>query len=122
LVGIIGALGVLNTLTLNVLERRREIGVLRAIGAGDASLIQTFLTEGLAFGVGGWLLGILLGYPLGALLTHVMESVLFHIDYVFDARMVLVSLIFALVLSIAASLFPALAAARLKVGQVLRYE
>ncbi len=122
LVGVIGALGVLNTLTLNVVERRREIGVLRVLGGSDMSLIQAFLTEGLAFGLGGWALGIALGYPLGAVLTRIMESVLFHIDYVFDARMALISLLFALVLAGAASLVPALAAARLKVGQVLRYE
>ncbi|MCI0476972.1 MAG: FtsX-like permease family protein, partial [Anaerolineales bacterium] len=54
IIGAIGALGVLNTLTLNVLERRREIGVLRSIGAADANLVQVFLTEGLALGIGGW--------------------------------------------------------------------
>jgi putative ABC transport system permease protein len=122
LVGVIGALGILNTLTLNVLERRREIGVLRSVGASDANLIQAYLAEGLALGFVGWLFGIFIGYPLGAALTHIMEAVLFHIDYVFDARMVLVSLAFALVLSGAASLVPALAAARLRVGEVLRYE
>ncbi len=122
LVGVIGALGVLNTLTLNVVERRREVGVLRVLGGSDVSLIQTFLTEGLAFGLGGWAVGIALGFPLGALLTRIMESVLFHIDYIFEVQMVLLSLVFALALAGAASLVPALAAARLKVGQVLRYE
>jgi putative ABC transport system permease protein len=122
LVGLIGALGVLNTLTLNVLERRREIGVLRSVGASDANLVQAFLTEGFALGVGGWIVGILIGYPLGALLLRIMEAVLFQIPYRFNLQMVLVSLVFALVLSGAASLVPALGAARMKVGQVLRYE
>ncbi len=122
LVGLIGALGVLNTLTLNVLERRREIGVLRSVGASDANLVQTFLPEGIALGVGGWVLGVLIGYPLGAMLLHIMEAVLFQIPYLFNLQMMLVSLAFALVLSGAASLVPALGAARLKVGQVLRYE
>lgn len=122
LVGAIGALGVLNTLTLNVVERRREVGVLRVLGGSDLRLIQAFLTEGLAFGLGGWVFGVILGYPLGALLTQIMQSVLFHIEYVFDARMVFVSLVFALILAGMASLVPALAAARLKSGQVLRYE
>jgi putative ABC transport system permease protein len=122
LVGAIGALGVLNTLALNVVERRREVGVLRVLGGSDASLVQAFLTEGLAFGAAGWAVGVILGYPLGALLTRIMESVLFHIDFVFEPRMVLISLIFALALAALASLAPALAAARLKAGQVLRYE
>ena len=122
IIGAIGALGVLNTLTLNVLERRREIGVLRAIGATNANLIQVFLTEGLALGLGGWVVGVLAGYPLGLLLVNLMQSVLFHIDYIFSPTMVLASLIFALGIAIMASLAPALGAARLRVGQVLRYE
>lgn len=122
LVGAIGALGVLITLTLNVVERRREVGVLRVLGGSDLRIIQAFLTEGLAFGLSGWVVGIILGYPLGAVLTRIMETVLFHIDYVFEARMLLVSLAFALLLAGTASLVPALAAARLRTGQVLRYE
>src|SRR5581483_352975 len=122
LVGLIGALGVVNTITLNVMERRREIGVLRSVGASDANVMQAFLTEGITFGIGGWLIGIILGYPLGLILTRVMETVLFHLNYVFTIQMVLVSLVFALVLTGIASLIPALAAARMKVKEVLRYE
>ena len=122
IIGGIGALGVLNTLTLNVLERRREIGVLRAIGAQDANLVQIFFAEALALGLGGWLVGVIIGFPLGQLLLNLMQSVLFHIDYIFTGSMVLASLVFALVLASIASLAPALGAARLRVGQVLRYE
>lgn len=122
IIGAIGALGVLNTLTLNILERRREIGVLRAIGAEDASLVQVFLTEGLAYGFGGWALGIVMGYPLGQWLLNLMKAVLFQIDYIFSPQMIFASLLFALALSTLASLVPALGAARLRVGQVLRYE
>ncbi len=122
LVGLIGALGVVNTITLNVLERRREIGVLRSVGASDSNVMQTFLTEGLAFGIGGWLIGIVLGFPLGLILTRVMEAVLFHLNYVFTPQMILTSLGFALLITVGASLIPALAAARMKVKEVLRYE
>ncbi len=122
IIGAIGALGVLNTLALNVLERRREIGVLRAIGASNANLIQVFITEGLALGLAGWAVGVFLGYPLGLFLVQLMQSVLFHIDYVFSPQMLLASLSFALAIAALASLAPALGAARLRVGQVLRYE
>ena len=122
LVGLIGALGVVNTITLNVLERRREIGVLRSVGASNSNVMQTFLTEGLAFGIGGWLIGIVLGFPLGLLLTRVMEAVLFHLNYIFTPQMILTSLGFALVITVGASLIPAFAAARMKVKEVLRYE
>ena len=122
LIGLMGALGVVNTLTLNVLERRREIGVLRSIGAADANLVQVFLTEGFAMGLAGWLMGLLIGYPLGQFLLSLMQAVLFHIDYVFTPAMIFASLVFALALSTLASLAPALGSARLRVGQVLRYE
>jgi putative ABC transport system permease protein len=122
LVGLIGALGVVNTITLNVLERRREIGVLRSVGASDTNVMQAFLTEGLAFGVGGWVIGIALGFPLGLILVRVMEAVLFHLNYIFTPQMVLTSLLFSLAITGAASLIPALAAARMKVKEVLRYE
>jgi putative ABC transport system permease protein len=122
LIGAMGALGVLNTLTLNVLERRREIGILRAMGALDANLVQVFLTEGITMGLAGWLGGLAIGYPLGQLLLNLMQAVLFHIDYLVTPAMVFASLLFALALAMLASLAPALAAARLRVGQVLRYE
>ncbi len=122
IIGALGALGVLNTLTLNVLERRREIGVLRAIGAGDANLAMIFLTEGLALGLCGWVIGVIIGYPLGLFFVNLMQSVLFHMDYIYSPAMLFTSLIFALTLAVLASLAPALGAARLRVGEVLRYE
>lgn len=122
LVGAMGALGVLNTLTLNVLERRREIGVLRSIGAGDGNIAQIFLTEGLSLGLGGWVVGLLIGYPLGMVFVNVMGATLFQMDYIFSPAMVGVSLLFALAIAILASIAPAIGAARMRVGQVLRYE
>lgn len=122
LVALIGIIGIVNTLGLNVLERRREIGVLRAIGASNRSLLQIFVGEGLAMGAIGWLVGLILGYPLGQLFTHLMESVLFQIDFVFSPAIVLASLLFTLVLASTASFGPALAAARMPAQQSLHYE
>jgi len=122
LIGAMGALGVLNTLTLNVLERRREIGVLRSIGAGDANIAQIFLTEGVALGIGGWVVGLILGYPLGLAFVNLMGSTLFQMDYIFSPGMVGVSFVFAMTIAIAASIAPAIGAARMRVGEALRYE
>ncbi|MBI3915300.1 MAG: FtsX-like permease family protein [Chloroflexi bacterium] len=122
LIGAMGALGVLNTLTLNVLERRREIGVLRAMGARDGQIAQVFLTEGIALGLGGWFIGILLGYPLGLFFISLMQAVLFHIDFIYSPAMLLISFIFALLIALVGSLAPAIGAARMRVGQALRYE
>jgi putative ABC transport system permease protein len=122
IIGAMGTLGVLNTLTLNVLERRREIGVLRAIGTTDVHLVQAFVTEGVALGLLGWIVGALAGYPLGLAILRLMQAVLFHIDYVYSPQMIFVSLVFAMAIALGGSLAPALGAARLRVGQVLRYE
>lgn len=122
LVGLIGAIGIVNTLGLSVLERRREVGVLRSIGATRRALVQVFVGEGAALGLLGWLVGLLLGYPLGRLFTHLMESVLFQIDFAFPPILLLASLAFTLALAGAASLGPALAAARIPAQQALRYE
>jgi len=122
LVAAIGVIGVVNTLTLNVLERRREIGVMRAIGAVDRDLAQAFLTEGLALGALGWLVGIIVGWPLGRLFVRVMSQVLFQLDHVMTATMVGISLVFAVILVALGSVGPALGAARLPAAEVLRYE
>jgi len=122
LVAIIGAIGLANTLTIGVLERRREIGVLRALGATNWQIAQSFLTEGIMLGLLGWGLGLVIGYGLGRVFVHALETLLFHISYLFTPTLVLLSLAFALTLSVAASLGPAWAAARLPTIEILRYE
>lgn len=64
LVGAITLLGLVGTLTMGVIERRREIGVLRSLGASSRQVRQVFSVEGLVMAVLGWSLGSLLGWPL----------------------------------------------------------
>ncbi|MFL5732192.1 MAG: ABC transporter permease, partial [Chloroflexia bacterium] len=122
IVAAIGGIGIANTLTLNVLERRREIGVMRSVGGRNSHLIQVFLTEALVMGLGGFVVGVGIGYPLARLLVYVMSTVLFPLDFVFPSEMVAGALGFTLLLTGAASIGPALGAARLKVSYALRYE
>lgn len=122
LIAFAGGLGVMNTLTLNVLERRREIGVMRAIGASNMDLLQVFLAEGLTLSLLSWLLGLGLAYPIGRLLLRLLERVLFEIPFVFAPRLVLIGAAFSILLTAAASLIPALGAAQLPAQEALRYE
>ncbi len=122
IVGAIGGIGVANTLTLNVLERRREIGVMRAVGGQNGHLVQVFLTEALAMGGMGFVIGLAVGLPMARLLVWLMEQVLFPLDFIFPAQMVVMALVFTILLTMLASIGPALGAARLKVSQALRYE
>jgi putative ABC transport system permease protein len=121
IIALIGGIGVINTLTLNVLERRREIGVLRSLGGSNARLVQIFLVEGLMLGLLGFVVGLALGYPLAAVLVGIIGQNTFPLTFVFDPGMILLTLFFALALSGAASLLPALGAARVRISATIRY-
>jgi len=122
IVALIGGIGVANTLTLNVLERRREIGVMRAIGAGANHLVQAFVTEALFLGGGGYLLGLGLGYLLAQGLVIALSAVLFQITFYFPLPSVLYAGLFTLALTVVACVGPAIGAARMRISEALRYE
>jgi putative ABC transport system permease protein len=122
IVATIGGIGIANTLTLNVLERRREIGIMRAIGGRNGHLLQAFMTEALVLGGAGFLFGLLLGYPLAAMLVWLMSSVLFPLEFTFPIEVAGTAFLFTLALTIVASAGPALGAARLRISSALRYE
>ncbi len=122
LVALVGAMGLINTLALNVLERRREIGVLRSLGTDNRQLIFLFLAEGLGLGVLGWLLGLVLGWGMGYLFVNALSSTLFAFPYRFSPILIGSSFLFALVLSLSASVAPALGAANIPTIEAIRYE
>jgi putative ABC transport system permease protein len=122
LVAIVGAAGLVNTLALNVLERRREIGVLRTLGIDDPQLASLFVTEGLGLGTLGWILGLLLGWIMGFFFVRALSTTLFLIPFSFPLALLFSSLLFALLLSLVASVVPAFAAARIPTGEAIRYE
>ena len=122
LIGTIGGIGIANTLTLNVLERRREIGVMRSLGGRNSHLIQVCLTKALLMGGMALVHGLVLGYPLARFLLSVMSAVLFPLEFSFPGEMVVLAMGFTLLLTGLASVGPALGAARLKVSYALRYE
>jgi putative ABC transport system permease protein len=122
IVATIGGIGIANTLTLNVLERRREIGIMRAVGARNGHLVQAFFTEALALGGAGFVLGLAIGYPMARMLVALMSAVLFPLEFIFPLEVTVTALLFTLALTALASLGPALGAARLKVSTALRYE
>jgi len=69
LLAIVGGLGLMGTMSINVLERTREIGVLRAVGAPNRGVALAFVREGIAIGLLSWLLGSVLAFPLSKLLS-----------------------------------------------------
>ena len=114
----------MGTMSTNVLERTREIGVMRAIGATDGSVQQIVIVEGVFIGWISWLFGALLAFPVGALLATTVGKVLFQttLPYTFSAGGLASWLLIVTVLAAVASFLPAWNASRLTVREVLAYQ
>lgn len=124
LIALVGAIGLMGTMSMNVLERSREIGVLRAIGATDRKIFNMVLTEGMIIGTLSWIFSILIAIPISRIMFNVLMMALFRSTGNFSLSIngFIIWLIVALVLSWLASLIPARNAARMTIREVLAYE
>jgi ABC-type antimicrobial peptide transport system permease subunit len=122
IVGAVGILGLANALAASVLERRREIGLLRAMGASSFRVARIFWVEGVALGGIAWLLGALLGLPLAYGFIQVMSKLVFRVDFIIAPSAFVVMLAAVLIISTLASIIPALRASRMRIAEMLRYE
>ena len=124
LTAVVGGLGLANTMALNVLERSREIGILRSMGAGRGLLRRLVLAEGLAVALAGGLLGILLSLPLTVILDRVMGGTLMGspLSFAFAPWAAAGWLALALLIGLVACWVPAESAARMTVRAALAYE
>jgi putative ABC transport system permease protein len=121
---LVGGIGIMGTMSINVVERRREIGVMRATGARSAAIAQIFVGEGMLLGVLSWLLAIPLSLPGGRLLSDVIgrKMIQLPLDHTYSVGGMLLWLAIAIALSTLASLWPALRAAQVSVREALAYE
>ncbi len=124
LLAVVGGLGLMGTMSINVLERTREIGVLRAIGAPNKGVSQVFIREGIAIGVLSWAIGSVIAFPLGKALSDGVGIPVLGVplNYSYSMTGVLLWLILVVILSALASFLPARSASRLTVREVLAYE
>jgi putative ABC transport system permease protein len=122
LAAVVGSLGLAGTMSINVVERGREIGLMRAIGAASPMVASIFMGEGLLLGVVSWALAVPLSIPGGILFTGALSQALFPMDFAFSAQGALTWLVIVSVLSVLASLWPALRATRISVRESLAYE
>lgn len=122
--GLVGGLGMTSTMSLNVLERTREIGVMRSIGAGNRSLRRVILIEGVFVALMSWVFAGLVSYPVSALLRTALGVSLFGAPSppAFSYTGVLIWLPTVVVLSIVSSLLPARRAIRISIREALAYE
>ncbi|HEX4785815.1 MAG TPA: FtsX-like permease family protein [Candidatus Sulfotelmatobacter sp.] len=125
---IVASIGIVNTLVMAILERRREIGIMKAIGASDADVKKLFFAEAGAMGILGGVVGVILGWAIGQVInfgTNVyLKRQSFPPEHFWAVPWWLVALavIFSFLVSLASGLYPAGRAAKLDPVQALRYE
>ncbi len=124
LTAIVGSMGLTGTMGMNVLERTREIGILRAIGADDRAVMRTVIAEGILIGMISFGLAVIFSVPITYLLSRIVSLAVFEspITTVFTYSGYLIWLGLVLVLSAIACILPARNAARLTIREVLAYE
>jgi putative ABC transport system permease protein len=120
----VGSIGLTGTMGMNVLERTREIGIMRAIGAVDLEIIKSVVIEGVMIGWITWLLAIGVSFPISAALLDIISTSMMGSDLrlVFTPAGIVYWLGVVTVLSVVASMLPARNAARLTINEVLSYE
>jgi putative ABC transport system permease protein len=125
---VVASLGIINTLVMAILERRREIGVLKALGAADRDVRRLFFAEAGAMGLLGGVLGVTMGWLIGRALNFGTDVYLRRQELpsvtisLVPWWMVAAAIAFAVAVSLVAGIYPASRAARLDPIEALRYE
>jgi len=135
---LVAGIGIMNIMTVSVMERTREIGILKAIGAKNRTVLAMFLSEAVLTGVIGGLIGIFAGYGLSYALAYMLSSFVqpryqdtvfqtpetqrIAINPVFTPEWTAIAFIFAIIICIIFGLYPARKAAKLNPVEALHYE
>jgi len=124
----VASIGIVNTLVMAILERRREIGIMKAIGASDSDVKRLFFAEAGAMGLLGGLMGVALGWAIGHIINLGINIYLKRqalppeTFWSVPWWLVGAAIVFGFVVSLVSGLYPAARAARLDPVQALRYE
>jgi putative ABC transport system permease protein len=120
---IVAALGVINTLTMNVLERTQEIGMLRSLGMTRGQVAKMILAESGMMGLIGGAFGLIFGVLLSrAVLSNINAATGYELNYVLPAQSVVVSVIISLVVSQLAAIWPARRAVGINIIEAIQVE
>jgi putative ABC transport system permease protein len=124
IVGGVGGLGLMTTMSLNVLERRREMGVMRALGATPRIVWLMIVAEGIVVGVLSWAIAALLAWPISKAIGDSLVKVMLHsgLDFTFEPLGLVIWMVVSIGLSAVASFLPAWRASRVTVREALAYE
>ncbi|MEM2912036.1 MAG: FtsX-like permease family protein [Candidatus Bathyarchaeia archaeon] len=135
---LVAGIGIMNIMTVSVMERTREIGILKAIGAKNRSVLAMFLSEAILIGIIGGFIGMFTGYGFSYALAYMLSSFMqpqhqntilqtpetqrITINPAFSLEWTVTAFIFALIICIIFGLYPARKAAKLNPVEALRYE
>ena len=132
---LVAGIGIMNIMTVSVMERTREIGILKALGAKSRTILTMFLTEAASIGIIGGIIGILLGYGLAHALNYGLSTfrlgiegfgqrpeIPFNISPVLSPSWAVGAIVFAIGISVIFGWYPARKAAKLDPVEALRYE
>ena len=114
---VVGGIGIMNIMLATVMERTREIGIRRAIGARKADIMSQFVTEAVAISITGGLIGVLLGVTLSLIVTIITD-----VSTYIKIYSVFIAFTFSIVVGISFGYLPARNAANLKPVDSIRYE
>jgi ABC-type transport system, involved in lipoprotein release, permease component len=124
LVVIVGGLGLATTISINTIERTREIGIMRAVGASTRSVTAIILTEGIIIGLLSWLISMILSWPLSKFVSYNFGMIFFEAPLEFTASISGIAIWFIIVIVFAAlaGFYPSRKASQMSVRNALSYE
>jgi putative ABC transport system permease protein len=120
---LVGFFGIINTLTMNVIERTQEIGMLRGVGMTRGQVVRMILAEAALIGVIGGILGLAFGVILSRIFLLAMTAMSgYSLTYVLPLERVLMAVVLAFLVSQVAASLPAARAARIRILDAIQYE
>lgn len=120
IMALVGAIGLIATLSMAVFERQKEIGIMRSVGAGSFTILSQFLTEGVLVGVGAWIVAVPLSVALGFGFIAVLPFD--FVEFAYPPQVLGLGFVGIVIISAIASLWPSLVASRKTVADILRYQ
>ncbi len=123
IMAVVGGIGLMGSLSISVVERTREVGVMRAIGARSLTIMGMFMMEGVLQGIFSWLVSVPLSFLVAGYVAKVLGQTMFdaNLDYQYNVSAVTIWLIVILAISTLASILPAFNATRISVRDSLAY-
>ena len=125
---IIAALGIINTLLMSILERTREIGIMKSVGGSENEIKFIFFVEAGCIGLIGAIFGLALGWLVTRIANSIMNSAIIKSDlgtvelFWFPVWLILGAIAFSIIISLAAGMYPAIRAARIDPVKALRHD